>query len=439
MIKNLKYLAKHAGFVKYFKNTSWLFAEKILRMTVGLLVGVWVARYLGPEEYGLLSYSQSFVGMFAALGTLGLDGVLVRELIKTPNKRDSLLGSAFALKLAGAVLMLAVLSIAVISVSDNYSENILIFIISSSVFFQSFNVIDFYFQSKVLSRYVVYANTVSLLTMSIFRIFLVLYDAPLLMFAIALLIESIVVAIGFIYIYQHNSLSIKKWKFEKIIAKKILKDSWPLILAGALLGVQARIDQVMLKHMIGNDSVGMYSVALRLIEAISFLPMLLKSSLSPSIIKSKEATAEKYRDRLLNFYRLNFIMSLLIILPVFVFAQFIVDFLYGHAYQAAGVLLSLMSIRLFFTNMGVARSVYIVTENLFKFSLVTMLIGTIVNVSLNYIWIKAYGASGAIMATIVSFTITVFVIDFIYKRTRSNVILMLYSIVSFQKINFRGI
>ncbi len=86
--KFLVSLRDHEGFRRYFANTSWLFAEKILRMFVGLFVGIWVARYLGPEKYGLLSYAQSFVGFFTAIATLGLDGIVVRELVKDESRRE---------------------------------------------------------------------------------------------------------------------------------------------------------------------------------------------------------------------------------------------------------------------------------------------------------------------------------------------------------------
>ena len=99
----------HSGFRRYFANTAWLFAEKILRMVVGLFVGVWVARYLGPAKFGLLSYAQSFVALFGAIATLGLDGIVVRELVKDESKRDVLLGTSFVLKLIGAFLVFLVL------------------------------------------------------------------------------------------------------------------------------------------------------------------------------------------------------------------------------------------------------------------------------------------------------------------------------------------
>jgi O-antigen/teichoic acid export membrane protein len=97
--------------MRYFANTSWLFGEKILRMIVGLFVGIWVARYLGPEQFGLLSYAQSFVGLFTAIATLGLDGIVVRELVKDPSRRDELIGTAFWLKFIRDVRFFVILEI----------------------------------------------------------------------------------------------------------------------------------------------------------------------------------------------------------------------------------------------------------------------------------------------------------------------------------------
>jgi len=191
--------------MKYFKNTSWLFGEKILRMIVGLFVGIWVARYLGPEQFGLFSYAQSFVGLFAAFATLGLDGIVVRELIKDASKRDELIATAFWLKVMGAFGVLLLLGIAVNFTSNDDYTNLLVFIIASATIFQSFNVIDFYFQSKVISRYVVYANIISLFLSSIIKVALILNEAPLIAFAWVILFDSFVLACGFVYFYIYNS------------------------------------------------------------------------------------------------------------------------------------------------------------------------------------------------------------------------------------------
>ena len=205
MIQNLtskiQNLQQHSGFMKYFKNTSWLFGEKILRMVVGLFVGIWVARYLGPEQFGLFSYAQSFVGLFTAIATLGLDGIVVRELVKDESRRDELIGTAFYLKLIGAIAVLIVLAVAIQFTSNDHYTNVLVFIIASATIFQAFNVVDMYFQAKVLSKYVVYANVISLLISSLIKIALILNDAPLIAFAWATLFDSFILALGFIYFY----------------------------------------------------------------------------------------------------------------------------------------------------------------------------------------------------------------------------------------------
>jgi O-antigen/teichoic acid export membrane protein len=439
LINKLKVLSQHQGFMKYFKNTSWLMVEKVLRMGVGLFLGVWIARYLGPEQFGLLSYVQSFVFIFAAIATLGLNGILVRELVKDETQRDVLLGTAFVLKLIGAILILPVLAIAVQLTSNDAYTNLLVFIIASATIFQSFNVIDFYFQSKVLSKYVALANAVSLGVSSIVKIVLILNKAPLIAFAAVTVFDMTVLSVGLIFFYKKASLlKLMNWRFEWEIAKNLLKDSWPLILSGLVLMLQARIDQVMIKEMLGNIEVGYYSVAMRLIEIFGFVPMMLRDSLYPSIQSAKSNSEELYQNRLLNLYRLNFILFLVTAIPIYIFAEKLVVLLFGEAYQPAGVLLALMSIRLFFANMGVARGVYILTENLMKFSLVTMILGTATNIILNYLWIPEYGGKGAVVATIFSFTVTIFLIDILYSKTRNNALLKIKSIFTFYKINIRG-
>lgn len=413
--------------------------EKVLRMMVGLVVGIWVARYLGPEQFGLLSYSQSFVFLFSAIATLGLDGIVIRELINDGNLRNKLLGTAFSLKLIGAILIFPLLAISIQFTSKDLFAEQLIFIIAVAPLFQSINVIDFYYQSKVLSKYVALANTMSLVSSSIIKVGLIINQAPLLAFAIMSVWDSIVVAMGLVYFYKKSSdLKVFDWFFDLGIAKKLLKDAWPMIISGLVLMIQARIDQVMLKEMVGDSEVGFYSVAMRLIETFAFVSIIFKSSLYPAIQNAKKSSAELYKNRLLNFYRLNFLSFLFVAIPIYLFAEKIVIMLYGVEYQPAGILLALMSIRLFFANMGIARGVYILIENLMKYSLVTMILGTVTNVFLNHLWIKEYGSKGAIIATIVSFFVSIFLIDVFYSKTRRNVVYQIISVFTFYKITLRN-
>ncbi|GIT99341.1 flippase [Sulfurovum sp. TSL1] len=418
MITKLKSLKNHQGFMRYFKNTSWLFAEKILRMVVGLFVGIWVARYLGPEQFGLFSYAQSFVGLFTPIATLGLDGIVIRELVKDESKRDVLLGTAFVLKLIGAFGVLLFLAIAVNFTSNDHYTNILIFIIASATIFQSFNVIDMYFQSKVLSKYVVYANIITLFISTMIKIILLLNEAPLIAFAWVVMFDSFVLAMGFLYFYLHNHLFLKLWEFEKNVAFSLLKASWPLILSGIVVTIYMKIDQVMIKEMLDSHAVGQYAVAVRLSEAWYFIPMVMTSSLFPAIINAKKISEELYYVRLQKLYDLMVWMAVAIALPMTYLSDWVVNLLYGNQYNQAGSVLMIHIWAGVFTFLGVANAKWIISENLMINGMIRTTVGAIINVFLNYVLIQKMYIQGAAVATLISYFIANYFGLFFYSKTK---------------------
>ena len=434
MIEKLQSLKNHQGFMKYFINTSWLFGEKILRMVVGLFVGIWVARYLGPEQFGLFSYAQSFVGLFTAIATLGLDDIVVRELVKDESRRDELIGTAFWLKILGALGVLIVLAIAVNFTSNDSYTNSLVFVIASATIFQSFNVVDMYFQSKVLSKYIVYANVISLFISSIVKIILILNEAPLIAFAWVILFDSFILASGFIYFYlknrRHNEQpnrysvfdteSSFAWKFNKSTAFSLLKDSWPLILSGIVISIYMKIDQVMIKEMMNAEAVGQYAAAVRLSEAWYFIPMVIASSLFPAIINAKKQSEELYYARLQKLYSLMVWLAIAIALPMTFLSDWVVHFLYGEQYNQAGSVLMIHIWAGVFVFLGVASGKWLLSENLQIFSTVNTSIGMIVNVWLNYILIPKIGVLGAAWATLISYFVAAYLCLLFFKKTRIN-------------------
>jgi len=420
---------KSESFNKYFKNTSWLFSEKILRMVVGLFVGVWVARYLGPDRFGLLSYAMAFVGLFVSISTLGLDGIVIRELVKDASKGDKLIGTAFWLKLVGGIVVLLVLAVAINITSNDAYTNLLVFIIASATVFQSFNVIDLYFQAKVLSKYVVFANIISLTISSIVKIVLIMIEAPLIAFAWAILFDSAVLAIGFAYYYTQNHLSFNKWKFEKSLAVDLLKDSWPLILSSMIVAFYMKIDQVMIKEMMGASAVGQYAAAVRLSEAWYFVPMVVTSSLFPAIINAKNQSEELYYARLQKLYNLMVWMAVAIALPMTFLSDWLVNFLFGGEYIKAGTVLMIHVWTGLFVSLGLVRGKWIINENLQKYSFIYLGVGLITNVIANYYLIKINGINGAALGTLISYVISVFVAPLFLKETRQSVFMMFRSLI----------
>lgn len=427
--KQFNLILKDHGLMKYFKNTSWLFGEKILRMSVGLFVGIWVARYLGPDQYGLFSYAQSFVGLFVAFSTLGLDSIVVREIVKNNSKSEDIIGTAFWLKIIGAVSVLLILAVAINFTSNDYSTNYMVFIIASGMIFQSFNVIDFYFQSKVLSKYIVYSNILSLLTSSILKVLCILNDAPLMAFAWIILFDNIILAAGFIYYYIkiNKDFKIRKVKFNSDTALKLLNDSWPLILSGIIISIYMKIDQIMIKEMLSSEAVGQYAAAVKLSETWYIIPMITSTSLFPAIINSRKINKELYYKRLQKLYDLLIWLAITITIAMTFLSDWIVTFLYGIEFSQTASVLNIHIWASVFVFGGVAAGKWIVSENLQKYANYFLLIGLFTNLILNYNLIEIYGIYGAAIATLISQAIASLFAPLIFKETRLQFFMLIKS------------
>lgn len=424
---------------KYVVNTSWLALGSFLRLIVGLFIGVFVARYLGPEQYGMLSYVIAFVGLFSVLSSLGLNSIVVKELAKHPECRDEILGTAMALRAIGTLLMAGMIVTVSVLMHQTDMMQILIVIVFAGYFFQVLTVIDWYFQAEVLSRFVVIAQIAQLIVVALATLLMIWLDAPLVMFALVLIVEAMVLASVLVWFYTREVGKITLWSVSRIWATRLLKQSWPLILSGAAIMIQARIDQVMLGEMLGDNAVGQYSVAMRMIEAFAFVPVIICNSIAPEVTKWKLSGEKTYHHGLTNLYRLMFILFLIVAIPLFFLATPIIVFLFGESYQPAGALLALFGIRLFFVNFGMVRGLFVTNNELFRYALVTSLLGAVINVALNYMLIPDYGAEGAIWATILSFLVTVFFVDAFYSAARVNFMAMVQGILTPWKLSLRRI
>ncbi len=418
---------------KITQNISWLFAERVIVLAISLGIGVWVARYLGPEKYGLYNYILSFMMLFQPLAQLGLQPIIIRESVQRKENKSSqgiLLGTSLVLKGIGSSLTLILSLIAITILEPNQSlAQVLIGIFALVGMVQSFEVIDYWFQSQVQSKYTVVCRLIAFLLSSLLKIWVIQLQLSLVAFAGVMLIESIILSIGLIISYQFSGESFRYWQFRWEQVGLLLRESWPQMLASFSILIQARIDQVMLGQMINTYEVGQYSVAMRMIEIFNFIPVIIVQSLSPSVTEAKSISNELYLHRLENIYRLMWLSFLILALPIFCFAKPAIILLFGSKYTLAGSLMSLFFIRLFFASFGVTRYLYIVNESLFRYSLITAIAGSVINIFFNYLWIPNYASYGALWATILSFTITIFVLDFFAPPMKINLKLMMRAIL----------
>ena len=418
IIKNVVQLKNHSGFRKYFANTSWLMAERILRMTVALFVGVYVARYLGPERFGLLSYANSFVGLFLALATLGLDSIVIRELVKNPESRNELLGTAFGLKIFGTIIMWFFILVSVPITENDNQTNIFIAILSFAILFQVFNVIDFNYQAEVKSKYVVKVQFFQLIFSSSTKLFLIFIKAPLLWFVWVYCFDTFLLAIGLVVIYMIKSGNFLLWRWKWEFARTLMRDSWPLILSGMIVSIYVNIDQVMIKHMIDEQAVGIYAIATRISTAWYFIPIAITSSMFPAILNAKYNNSSIYHQRLQNLYDILVWMAILIAIAILYLSESIIDLLVGHEYAPAASVLSIAIIAGIFTNIGLINNKFFEAENRQIDILYRSLMGVSVNIILNIILIKKYGIYGAALATVAAQFTTSIVYTYLKKDSR---------------------
>lgn len=413
------------GFQAIISNSGWLLADKALRMGVGLFVGVWMARYLGPEQYGLWNFASAFAALFSALATLGLDSIVIRELVRRPERQNVLLGSAFALKLIGGSMALLLALIAISLMRSGETLTLWLVGISAAGFiFQSVNVIDYFYQAKVKSKYTVIAANAAFVLLTLVKIYLLLTSAPLIAFAWAGLIEIALTSIFLLITYGANHLNMRDWLYDRHEMGQLLKDSWPLILAGLAVMLYIRVDVVMLQQMVGDREVGIYAAATRLSEIWYFLPSIIVGSVSPAIIKAHSVDSEQYIRRLRHLYFVMAWLAIGISLPLSLLSGKIVAILFGNAFSEAGSVLAIhlwASIAVF---LGVASSQYLLIENLQKISFYRTLIGLIVNVILNLMLIPGMGAKGAAIATVVSYFVATFSLVF-FESTRAHTICLM--------------
>lgn len=386
-------------------------------MTVGMFVGIWVARFLGPENYGLLSYSQSFVALFAVIATLGLDSIVVRELVRNDKLYGELLGTSFLLKSVTSIFLFLVIMSVTYFIQDDKTTMFLVLVFSLIPIIQSFNVIDFHFQAKVLSKYVVMANSVSMFVSSIFKIMLILNDADLIYFAWAICLDTFLITLGMIYFYLRQKASFKSWTFNKSLARKLLKDSWPFMFSGLVVSFYMKIDQIMLKEMIDSQAVGYYAAAVRLSEALAFLPMIVSSSLFPAIVNAKKYNKKLYHIRLQKLYDFMVISTIVIALPISLLSDWIITLLYGDIFLESSKVLTIYVWGAIFAALLVSSGKWYINENLAKYALMRNILGALINVVLNIMLIQDYGISGAAIASVISYLFAGYLFDLFNKKT----------------------
>jgi O-antigen/teichoic acid export membrane protein len=249
------------GLRKILGNVGWLFAERLLTMILAFFVGIWVIRYLGSENFGKLSYTTSFVALFSAIAQLGLNAIVIRNIVQEEKAAPEILGTAFVLKLIASLLTIIIIGMAIWTFETDPDVRWMTLIISFSLMFSAFDAIEFWFQSQVLSGVLAILRSVQLIMSSLIKLSFIAFKLPLMAFVWLILAEQVVKVLGMLWVYPKYHQSIWQWRVNWSKGLEMLRDSWPLILSGVMITIYMKIDQVMLGNMATAQAVGNYAAA----------------------------------------------------------------------------------------------------------------------------------------------------------------------------------
>ena len=413
-------LYKHPILRKIFTNIGWLFLDKLLRMGVGLVVVIWLARYFGPEQFGQLNFAIALVSVFGVFAALGLRGIVVRDLIEQPQHCNTTLGTAFILKFTAAVstYILLIVTISIVEPDDVFLKS-LIAILGLSIIFKSTEVVNFWFESQVDSKYVVWVESSTFFAASVVKLLMLWQQASLIMFVWAMLIETIVVGLALFFVYAKVVSDPLQWKATRLKAKSLLADGWPLIISSAAWIIYTRTDQIMIGEMLNDQAVGYYSVAIRISDIATFISTIIALSIIPTLIPLRKTNTALYHHRYQMTYDIVVGLMLLTAICTALLSGLFIKLLFGEPYADAASVLSIHIWSAIFIAMATVSGKYLINEGLQKITMQRHVMGVFINIPLNFLVIPVYGIDGAAFSSLVSLALSNYVFDAVTPITRT--------------------
>ena len=401
-------------------NTGWLFLERALRMVVGVAIGVWVARHLGPDQFGLLSYAAALTVLFSPLASVGVDRVLLRDLVQNRNGRYESLGTAFFLKLIASAVAcgLAGLTATILRPSSDVVPAMTV-IISLALVFQSFDAIKVWFESLVRSKYVAIGQCVAVAVSALVKVLLIIYDASLVAFAWAILLESAIGALGLLLTYRRTGEVLQKWRLTRTRTRRLLGDSWPFLVAAlATGGIQMKVGQLMIGHMLDDKALGIYVAATRLSETWFFLPAIVASSVTAVITRAKMEDEKLYYRWIESSLRALALSAIGIATLTSLTAPFLIDLLFGPDYADAAPVLRVHIWTTVFAFLGIGVTPWILNEGCMRLAMWRSITAMVTDVTLNLILIPKWGVVGAAVSALAGWAVGFFLLNLVLPGTR---------------------
>lgn len=387
---------------KILRNVFWAVLGKFVNMLGMLFVGILVARYLGPEKYGLMNYVISYVSIFSVFAGFGLTSIEVRELSSHPDNKEKILGTCFVIRLFFAIVAYIVLAIIVLSSNKDHYCCLLILSYAFVLFTGCFEVIRNFFSSIIKNEYVVKSEISRTIIGALIKIVLLIIHSPLEWFVVASVFDAVLVSSGYIISYHKEVGSIRAWFFDKNTLPYYIKQAFPLVLSGAAIVIYERIDQVMIGDLLNKTEVGYFATAGRFLGLILFLPGIMTQTVVPLLVQSKDRSLVEYEIKAKQVVSIVTWISILLSGFVSSLSYWIIYYTYGVQYLAAVPVLQILAWKTVGMGLSGAAGQLIIIEKIHKWAVFRNLIGCATCICLNLFIIPKYGIIGSAVITIVT-------------------------------------
>lgn len=404
---------------RFRTNISWLAAGRIFQLVIGATIGVLVARHLSPAAFGRLNYVYALVGLFTVVVPLGLPSVLIRELVRDPKSQERYLGSTSLVQLiSGLVVYVVAMAVAFALNPHDNTLVALTAVFGLTMLAKPGDLYRTWFQSKVNSQHVVRMEMTILVLASAAKILAIFANAGIWTFVIIQTVSVAATSAGVVFVYRRVSGHKPRLAWEPDTVKRLLGQSWPLIISQVGLVLYLKIDQVMLGQMASDRQVGIYSAALRLSEVWYTVPVILMDTLFPALVSAHERDSARYRARVKTLLDVFAFLSISIAVFVWLTSDQLVLFIYGPAYAGAGPVLALHIWSAVFIFFGTATGKWYLLAGIRQLNIFRNFLGAGIDIVLNFWAIPAYGAWGAALTTLISYIFANYLADIMTQRAR---------------------
>lgn len=401
-------------------NIVWLVGERVVRLTTGFVIFGLLARHFGPESFGLLNYATGMVALFLPLASLGLETVVVREVVRAPAEAGTILGTALALRLAGAILGMVIMVAASPWLAAGVPQlPFLLAVGATALAWQAFDVIDSWFQSRLESRNTVMAKFAALLVGTALKLWLLRQDAGLVWFVAAFSLDGICYAVALAVIYRRRGERFAAWRFHLDTARRLLRVSWPLVTSGFLVACYFRLDQVLILRGLGERDLGLYSAAGKVADVWAVLSSFALTSIFPLLVaRHRDDPAQFGRDLQFAFDAMT-ASGYFVAVSVSITAPFLMPVVFGDSYRASGYILAILAWSAPFVFSGGVRAHYFLLEGNTSYHNWTALLGIGTNLALALVLMPRFGAMGVAIAVVVSSALSAIASSFLFSPLRT--------------------